>query len=242
MDIASLTVLSHMPHLYLLTNFYGIRPTTVLSCLIIDVLSTYIPFALLRDISASHRLSAPKGAVSNRTLVNDGQLRLLTSFLAATIYSVVVFSTFSSWLPVHLAIYFEGIRDLSSAHSASFIWLAASFIPIGFAAQEFVFRPALGSKPSAYDQKIASFNPEIASLTETLEYNFWGYSARTRTLIKRTLALVAVSGLHTWMQTYVAIEGVEGYGAAGWSGVWVAAAIVTGGAFWLVGDVKGVSN
>lgn len=237
-----MTVLSHVPHLYLLTSFYGIRPTTMLSCLIIDSLSTYIPFALLRSTAASHQTPAPPGKVSNRSLVNDISLRLTTSLLAAAIYGVVVFGSFSSWIPVYLAIHFEGIRDLSSAHGAALPWLITSFIPIGFAAQEFVFRPAVAATRNAYDDEIASFNSETSSLVDTLKYNFWGYSARTRTLIKRTFALVALSGLHTWVQTYVAIEGVEGYGAAGWSGVWAFAATITSMAFWWVGDVEGVSN
>lgn len=231
-----------MPHLYLLTNFYGIRPTTMLSCLTIDVLSVYIPFALLRDISASHRISAPKGAVQNPNLVNDFQLRLIASMLGASVYGAVVFSGLRSWIPVYFTIYFEGIRDLSTAHSAVFLWLAASFMPIGYAAEEFVFRPAFGSKPNAYDKKIASFNPETASLADTLEYNIWGYSARTRTLIQRTMTLVAVSGFHTWIQTYVAIEGVQGYGAAGWSGLWATAAMVTGVTFWWIGNIEREPN
>ena len=38
------------------------------------------------------------------------------------------------------------------------------------------------------------------------------------------------------------VEGAEAYGAAGWAGVWAAAAAVTGGAFWCVADVEGVAN
>ena len=38
------------------------------------------------------------------------------------------------------------------------------------------------------------------------------------------------------------VEGTEAYGAAGWAGVWAAAAAATGGAYWWVANVEGVSN
>lgn len=241
-DLASLTVLSHAPHLYLLTTFYGIRPTTMISCLAIDALTAYIPFSLLRDVSATHQTRAPKGAVSNRSVINDLSVRIYTSLLAAGIYSVVVFGSFSSWLPVYLIIHFDGIRDISAAHSAALPFLIFSFFPLGVAAREFLFTTATGAKPDAHDRKVASFNPETATLSETIIYNLWGHSKRTRTLIKRTTTLVLVTAFHTWLQTYVAIEGTEGYGAAGWSGIWAVAATATGLAYWWVGDVEGVSD
>lgn len=242
MDLASLTVLSHAPHLYLLTTFYGIRPTTMISCLTIDALSAYIPFSLLRDVSVTHQTGAPKGAVSNRSVINDLSVRIYTSILAAGIYSLVIFSSFGSWLPVYLIIHFDGIRDISAAHSAALPFLIFSFFPLGVAAREFLFTPATGAKPDVHDRKVASFNPETATLWETIMYNVWGHSKRTRTLIQRTATLVSVTAFHTWLQTYVAIEGTESYGAAGWSGIWAVAATATGVAYWWVGDVEGVSN
>jgi hypothetical protein len=240
--MGSLTVLSHAPHLYLLTNFYRIRPTTALTCLIIDTLSTYIPFRLMRDPSATHRSISSKGTVANRSVINDSSVRLYTGLLAAAIYSVVVFGSFGSWLPVYLVVHFEGLRDISAAHGAALPKLIVLSLPVGYAAREFIFTPATGSRPDPYDAQIASFDPETATLGETLQYNLWGYSKRTRTLIKRTLTLAAITGIHNWLQTYVAIEGTESSGAAGWSAVWVLAAMLTGAAFWWVGDVKGISN
>lgn len=242
MDIASLTLLSHAPHLYLLTNFYRIRPTTALTCLIIDTLSTYFPFRLMRNPSATHRRVTPKDAVANRSVINDTSVRIYTSILASAIYGVVVFGSLGSWLPVYLVLHFDGLRDISAAHSAALPKLIVLSLPVGYAAREFIFTPSTGSRPDSFDEQIASFNPEIATLRETILYNVWGYSKRTRTLIKRTLTLAAVTGIHTWLQTYVAIEGTEIFGAAGWSAVWALAAVVTGTAFWWVGDVEGISN
>lgn len=214
----------------------------MISCLTIDALAAYIPFSLLRDVSATHRSRAPKDAVSNQSVINDLSVRIYTSLLAAGIYSVVVFGSFGSWLPVHLIIHFDGIRDISAAHSAALPFLILSFFPLGVAAREFLFTTATGAKPDAHDGKVASFNPETATLGETVWYNIWGHSKRTRTLIQRTVTLVAVTGFHTWLQTFVAIEGAESYGAAGWSGIWAVAATATGMAYWWVGDVEGVSN
>ena len=214
----------------------------MISCLTVDILSAYIPFSLLRNVSATHLSEAPKSAVSNRSIINDLSTRIYTSLLAAGIYSVVVVGSFSTWLPVYLVVHFDGIKDVSAAHSAALPFLILSFLPIGYAAREFLFTAATGAKPDAHDRKTAAFNSETATLFETIKYNLWGHSKRTRTLIKRTATLVFVSALHTWLQTYVAIEGAEGYGAAGWSGVWALAAAVTGAAYWWVGDVEGVSN
>lgn len=237
-DLTTLTVLSHSPHFYLLGAFYNISPITIITCLTVDGLTAYIPLSLLRNTLPTHRWRAARGTVADRVVVNDLSARLLVSLLAAAIYGLAVLGSFANWLPVYLVTHFDGIRDISAAHNANLPLLISLFFPIGAAAGEFLFRASQGTKPDAHDVQTASFNPETASLSQTLAYNFWGYSARTRSLIKRTATVVVITGLHTWLQTYVAIEGVEAYGAAGWSAVWSSAAAVTGLAFWWVGNVE----
>ena len=104
---------------------------------------------------------------------------------------------------------------------------------LGLAAKSFVFTPAAAA-PGA---KVSSFNPESATLGETFWYNVWGYSERTKTVITRTLALMLVSGVNTFVQSFVTVEGVEMMGAVAYSGVWVVAAGVTGAALGLVSAV-----
>ena len=104
----------------------------------------------------------------------------------------------------------------------------------------FLFTPATAAKADKHDKKTATFNPTTATLGETVVYNLWGYSHRTRTLIKRTATLVVVGGAHTVLQTYGSLEGAELLGAVGWSSVWGLAAALTGAAFVWVGDVEGV--
>lgn len=241
-DIACLTVLTHMPYLYLLTTFYGVRPTTMWLGICIDVLSTYLPFALLRDSSPIHRLEASKGQVANRSILNDLPIKLYTSILAAAVYGLVVFGSFRGWLPEFLIVHFEGLRDLSGAHEAALPFLIVGFTVSGYAAQSFLFVPALGAKPDVHDMHLAKFDPATATLGQTVWYNVWGYSKRSRTLIKRTAILAFASAMQTGLRTYITVEGVELAGAAGWAAMWAASAILVGGAFWWVGDAEGVSN
>jgi hypothetical protein len=79
------------------------------------------------------------------------------------------------------------------------------------------------------------FNPETATLAETLWYNVCGYSSRTKMVITRTVTLMLLSGVNTFVQTFVTMEGVEVRGALGYSAVWVVAGGVTGVALGFVG-------
>lgn len=54
---------------------------------------------------------------------------------------------------------------------------------------------------------------------------------------QRTAALTLVAGVNTFVQSFVTIEGVEVVGAAIYSGVWAAAAGITGIVLGLVGAV-----
>ena len=173
-------------------------------------------------------------------MINDTGVQIYTSLLAAGIYTVVVFASYGFWLPSFLVIHFDGLRDITPVYSQNFPWLILSFLPTGFAAKAFLFTPATAAKADKYDKKTAAFNPETATLGETVAYNLWGYSHRARKLIRRTATLVAVSGAHTIIQTYSSLEGAEFAGAAGWSGVWGLAATLTGAAFLWVGDVDGM--
>ncbi|KAI4201940.1 MAG: hypothetical protein LQ346_002053 [Caloplaca aetnensis] len=241
-DIACLTLLSHMPYLYLLTTFYAVRPTTMWLGICIDVLSTYLPFTLLRDSSPVHKSEVSKDQVANRSILNDLQIQFYTSFLAAAVYGLVVFASFRGWLPEYLIVHFEGLRDLSGAHEAALPFLTLGFTLSGYAAQSFLFVPALGAKPDVHDMHMAEFDPETATLSETVWYNIWGYSKRSRTLIKRTATLAFASAMQTGLRTYITVNGVEFAGAAGWAAMWASAALLVGGVFWWVGNVEGVSN
>lgn len=205
-------------------------------------MTTYIPFRLLRPVSATHALHAPKGSVANRSILNDLPVRLLTTVLASGIYSVLLYASYSTWLPEHLVVHLDGLPTIAPAHTAALPVLILTLLPVGYAAREFLFAPATGARLNLGDIRARAFNPATATLGETVRYNLWGYSKRTRELIKRTATLVAVSGFNTWLQMYVTVEGVDSVGAAGWAAVWATAAACTGLVYGWVGDVAGVTN
>ena len=143
-------------------------------------------------------------------------------------------------MPKYLVTHFEGIKDISLLYNSTFIYLAGTFVPTGFAAKTFLFTPAVAAKPDPNDKKAGAFDAETSTLRETFVHTFWSHSKRVKVLIQRTGSLAAMVGMHTWLHTYVAVDGAEGYGAAGWSGVWALAATVTGFAFFWMSHVDGV--
>ena len=205
-------------------------------------MTTYIPFRLLRPVLPTHSSEAPKGAIANRTIINDLPVAVFTSLLAAGIYGIVLYSSFATWLPTHLILHFDGLRDLTGAYEATVALLLPAFIPSGIAAKSFLFTPSTGARADLGDIKNSAFNPETATLWETVLYNLWGYSKRTRTIIKRTATLAAVVYLNTFLQVFVTVEGADAIGAAGWACVWATATVLTGSALWWVGNVEGVTN
>jgi len=235
-DLASLTLLCHGPPIYLLGAFYKIQPWTVLSSLLIDVLTTYIPFRLLRPLSRAHSASAFSTSVSvpNREIVTDLSISTITALLASVIYSTTVYTASATFLPFYLVTYFDGITSLEAVYTASPISLLPITFLFGLASKSFIFTPAAAT-PTIQPK----FNPVTASLWETLAYNVWGYSTRTKVVIKRTVALVIISGINTLVQSFITVEGVEIIGAIAYSVVWSTAAGVTGLVLGFVGSVEG---
>ena len=151
-----------------------------------------------------------------------------------------------SWIPAYMVTHFDGLRSLEKAHGAAVLTFLGLFLPLGFAASQFIFVPAIGSSgnPGITDPKIhpekVPFNPQTATLSQTLAYNVGlseaGFSRRAEILAKRTAILASCSFLNAFLRTYVAIEGTELMGALGWASVWAAAAGLTGLGFSWIGD------
>ncbi|KAG4030523.1 hypothetical protein MFRU_012g02550 [Monilinia fructicola] len=231
-DLAALSLLSHGPPLYLLGTFYEVGLKAVLSSLLIDTLTTYIPFRLLRPLSAAH---ADSPSAPNRDITSDLPVQIITTLLAASIYSVTLYGSYVTFMPYFLATYFEGIPSLAAAYSATPTSLLPATLLLGLATRSFIFTPATATKPS--DSKAPPFDPETATLEETIWYNLWGWSKKTKIVITRTATLMAVTGVNTFVQTYLTVEGVEALGAVAYSGVWVVAAGICGGVLGFVGAV-----
>ncbi|TVY86945.1 hypothetical protein LAWI1_G006314, partial [Lachnellula willkommii] len=233
-DLAALSLLSHGPPLYLLSTFYSIRTSTVLNSLLIDVLTTYIPFRLLRSLSPAHTASPYSNiSVPNREILTDTTVQAVTTLLAASIYSVTLYSAYVTHLPLYLATYFEGIPTIEYAYRATPFTLLPLSLVLGLAAKSFIFTPAA----VIVDKRQREFDPSKASFEETVRWNVWGYGDKTKVVIKRTAALALVSGVNTFVQSWVTIEGVEPLGAAAYAGIWVVAAAISGVALGVVGAV-----
>ncbi|OTA60451.1 hypothetical protein K449DRAFT_83128 [Hypoxylon sp. EC38] len=223
-DITALNLLSHGPLLYLLYAFYEAPLSALLLTLIIEALATYLPFRLLRPLSTAH--ADPKHA-PNADIVTDRSITLLTTLLAGAIYSVTLFFAYATYLPSYLVVHFTSLPSIASAHEATYVGLLPVTLVLGFAARAFVFTPAEAT-PIPTKEDWNKFDPVNASLKETVRWNFWGWTPPTKVVIQRTVLLMLVTGMNTFLQTRFTIEGVETPGAAAWSGVWVLAAAVTG--------------
>lgn len=233
-DLASLSLLSHGPFLFLLHTFYDISASTAFLSLAINTFTTYLPFRLLRPLSAAHALSSSSfRTVPNRDIITDCSVQALTTVLAASIYSVVLYAAYITYLPVVLVTYFNDIPSIAAAHESNYITLLPFTLIAGLAAKSFIFTPvtAIGADAAM------EFDPVTANFWETLMYNVWGYSARTKAVIKRTATLVILSGVNTFIQVFGTIQGVEPQGAAAYSALWVVAAALTGLALSVVGAV-----
>jgi hypothetical protein len=228
---------------YLVSVFYGIRALTAGAYLAVDVIAAFLPFLLLRRLSGAH--SAAPG-VPNRDIVADRGIQALTSLHAALVYSVVLFLAGRYLLPTSLVLYFQGIPTVQPAADAPFFlgFGGGSTVPallsllLGLAARTFIFTPlvaAPGGTPE--DRANAEFDPARASLRQTVAYNLWGFTTRTKVSLKRTAVAMLFTAAGAYLDTALAIKGVEPYGAAVYAAVWAMAAFVTGLSLRYVGSV-----
>jgi len=224
MDILALTVLSRGPPLYLLSTFYQIHATEILTSLAFDLLANSLPFALLRQLSPAHELQASP-ELPNGDIVSDYYIQGITPILGASVYSVTLYSSFLAFLRTSLVTHFPNVVSIASAYPVTPMQLLPTTLPFGVAAKIFIFTPASVIAPTI---PRATLDPAKATLSETFWYNAWGFSARTKAVIARTFTLMVVTGGNTFLETFVRMEGVEAVGAAGYSAVWVAAAGLTG--------------
>jgi len=235
-DMASLTLQTRLPYFYLLTTFYGITLRTSGISLALDVISASLPFYLLRRRLPVHAPNS-RTTIKNQVVVTNWQIFALTTALGAVVYSVVVYASFITWLPVHLVTYFDNVRSLEAAHSAQIPALGLTFVPLGWAASTFLFAPSTAAQMSLNDIRSTSFNPATASLSKTIQHNVWGWNKGTKVAISRVTVLAAMVGLSTSIRVWGTIEGSEGLGAVGWASVWVVASVINGAVLRWVGNV-----
>jgi hypothetical protein len=223
-DVAMMDLLSHGPTLYLLSTFYNLSPGVALGALAVNTVSAAVPFYLFRPTNDLHRASP---AVPNRELV-DVPLQLYTTALSCGIYSVTLVLALRFLLPKILILYFARIPSLEPAYEASYAAALPVTLLFGAAASVFIFAPFATAAKSKDDDKIAEFDPATATLDETLWWNLWGFTAKSKVVIRRTAVVMLLTGVNTFLSCTMGIYGVEPQGAAAYAAVWVVAALFTG--------------
>ncbi|KAJ5293797.1 hypothetical protein PENANT_c002G08385 [Penicillium antarcticum] len=241
-DVASFLFLTHLPIYSLLSCFYAVRPTSALISYGITVASTALPFVFLRRLSSVHDLShTPPGAIANRGILQDKLTTFFTSLLATSIFSVVLYISYASWLPAQLVVHFESLPDISAAHAgpAGLPVLFLTLAPAGWAARDFLFVSSTGY--TINDAQAASASSEGESLVAAIYRKTWGkLSTKTRVLVSRSIILAVGILLNTIIQVAGTIRDVSVVGAATWGSVWAVSALVTGASFGWIESVEGV--
>lgn len=218
--------------LYLLSAFYTLSPVTALSALAVDIASAAVPFYLLRPLSAVH---SPSAKVPNRELV-DLSLQLYTGALATGIYTVTLVLSLRFLLPRIFVLHFSGFPSVENAYTASYAAALPVTLLFGAAASTFIYPPSATTGHTAADDSIAQFDAVEASLGQTVWWNVWGYTDRTKVVVRRTAVAAFVTAVNTYLACTMTIYGIESKGAAAYAGVWVFAAACSGLALGLVGE------
>lgn len=233
--MSALVVLTYAPFAYLLTTFFQISPLMAGANVCIEVLSFAIPTYLLRPRSLAHKSNAP---LRNRFLLNSYQVQLSSFMLATGVYVVLLWAGLKTGaLNTFLVQYFE-IPTLEIAHIETPLSIVIKTFVAGFAAKAFLLNPSFAAQPLSGNQTPdETFDPATATLPQTIEYNFYNFSKRTRTLIQQTLILNAFLFIGT-VQRCMTLVGTDIIGAVGYAGVWVVANTVIALWFGWVGDTS----
>ncbi|KAL4991359.1 hypothetical protein BDW68DRAFT_152566 [Aspergillus falconensis] len=246
-DVLNFSFLIHLPTYALLSSFYGLRPTTVLASYAIVLVSTAVPFALLRNPNLVHNLArAPSTAVFNRGILQDWGITIYTIVLATAIYTVTLYLSYQTWLPAQLVVHFERLPNITRVHAgpAGLPILFFSLLPAGWAARDFLFVSSAGT-PAVQDTEIEkgkSMLPEQGEyLASTVYRKTWGsLSRRTRVLTKRTVTLATVLMANTVIQVAGTVNGASFEGASAWGFVWAVATLVVGLVYGWIEAVDGL--
>lgn len=210
-----------MPVALLEGLFYKISPSVLIVDLAAGLVSTAVPFGLLRSVAPAHHPGdkSTKQSVRNRPILTDPYTTAFTSVLAATIFAVLLELCFETFLPTFLISNFEQIRTLEPAHrgSAQLPILLVALLPAGVACRYFLFAPST----SAPATEVTELDTRTASLVDHIKWNLWGwYTSRQKELITRAIMLGILMFAETMVQCIGALQGVELQGAAGYAGLW----------------------
>ena len=207
-------------------TFYNLNPWTAGSALLVDALSSALPFYLLRPLSVVH--TAGVASLPGRELVDIG-LQLYTTAFSTAVYTVSIILSLRFLLPKVFVLYFSGIPSVEPAYTASYATIIPVTLLFGAAASTFIFAPFVTApRATAEDARLSEFDPANATFGQTLEWNIWGFTVKTKIVIQRTAFTMVITAVNTYLSLTLNIYGVEPNGAVAYATVWVAAALCTG--------------
>lgn len=180
--------------------------------------------------------------MANRTILQDTPTTIYTILAATSIFTVVLYGSYASWLPAQLVVHFESLPDISAAHAgpAGFPALFLTLIPSGYAIRDFLFVSSTGHTENSTEEEHA-VHRENEYLIVDLYRKTWGrLSNKTRILISRTLILAFSVLLNTTVQIAGTIQDISIQGAATWGSVWAVSALAIGATFGWIEGVDGV--
>ncbi|PWY92471.1 hypothetical protein BO70DRAFT_391875 [Aspergillus heteromorphus CBS 117.55] len=262
-DVLTLTLLTHLPTYTLLSTFYTVRPTTTITSYLITLISTTLPFYLLRPSSS---LSSP--GPKNRSILQDRPTTIYTTVAATAIFAVALYTSYATpWLPRLLVVHFANLPDISAVHAgpAGLPGLFLGLLPAGAAVRDFLFVSSAGVDDEVTSEEKKKKKKQNGGEGESegegeskgegegegegegksflcaLYQKTWGSLTRkTQVLVSRTVVLAGLLLGNTVVQVAGTVNGVDVTGAAAWGSVWAAAAVVTGALFGWVEAVDGV--
>ncbi|KAF3491588.1 uncharacterized protein GIQ15_01105 [Arthroderma uncinatum] len=250
-DVSCFIGLIHLPTYSLLLNFYNIRPTTILTVAAITTLSCTIPFSYFRPLSAAH-----SGGVTtaNRAILSDRLTTIYTTVASTLVYTLVLYLSFATWLPVHLVTYFTGLPDISAAHAGAkgFLSLFLSLLPAGYGTRDLLFVTS-ASQPQekkiekkttrrrlrSADSQVEEDLQEDSCIASLYKKAWLGLSPNLRVLISRSAVLALMTLANTFVQLGGTINGVEPKGALGWGATWSLATLINAALYGWIQEANG---
>ncbi|KAK2743650.1 hypothetical protein FQN57_004759 [Myotisia sp. PD_48] len=229
-DMACFMLLIHLPTYSLLTNFYNVRPTTILTVSAITVFASAAPFLYFRPLDHSRS--------SRHPILTDRPTTFCTIVVASLVYTLALYSSFVTWLPTFLVTYFNEIPDLRILHEGpkAFFILFLNLLPAGYATREFLFVSS-GSQPqqepegyrlrSSTASRRQQREPPNELLITYLYRTVWqNQSQKRKVLISRSIVLASMIVANAVVQLGVMVYGVEMKGALGWGSIWSLSTLV----------------
>ena len=238
----ALTTLTQLPTYTLLSSFYNIRPTNILVAFISTLFSTAVPFSFFRRLPSVPDLSRS----ANRAILQDKTTAVYTTLAATSIYTIILYISYATWLPAYLVVHFENIPDVSLVHAgpAKLPLLFLSLLPAGWAAKYFLFVSSIGvldGFSSGYEKQTSSGDRKRENFACAVCHKTWGaLPVKMRVLIQRTITVTVLSVLSTVVQLVGTVQGANVQGASVWGAVFAAATLAVGTMFGWIEAVDGV--